>query len=81
MNLRINPERPIEPLIGDNRRYVRWKCGQLHCMTSLREACRQMRPRNILDASPALRRGMILCVAETMYGNRQLFQDVMAGRI
>ena len=72
--------RPIEPLIGDNRGIVRQKLGRIHCCTPLRQALRECRPANIRQASPALRRGLILCVIETLREYRSTYDYVRFGR-
>jgi len=81
MNLRINAARPIEPLIGDNRGIVRMKLGNIHCMTSFSDAVRHCRPKNIRKASPALRRGLILCVAQTLAEFRSEYVAVVTGNV
>lgn len=81
LNLRIDPERPIEELAGTNRRHVRWKLGNMHCMTPLSEAVRKCRPTNVSEASPALRRGLIKCVVDTLNEYRGTFLAVTGGRL
>ena len=78
--LTINPDRPIEELIGPNRGIVRMRLGNMHCMTPFREVARELRPKNIRDASPALRRGLLLCVYETLAEYRGTFLHVVNGR-
>lgn len=78
--LRINPDRPIERLTGSNRGIVRIRIGNMHVMTPFLEVVRACRPKNIREASPALRRGLILEVHETLSEYRSTFLHVMTGK-
>ncbi len=79
--MRIDPSRPIEPLIGDNYGIVRMRCGNIHCCTPFTDAVRLVRPKTLRSASPALRRGLLLCIWETMNDDRSLYLDVMNGNL
>ncbi len=79
--LRIDPNRPMEELVGDNKRYVRWKLGQIHCMTNFREAARKCRLANRKDVPVALRRGLLKCVWDTLEEYRETYLSVMNGRV
>jgi len=79
--MNISKDRPMEELIGDNRSVVRMKLGDIHCMTPFREALRVCRPRNIHKMPSGLRRGLILCVKETLEEYRSTYLGVMSGRM
>ncbi len=74
-------KRPIEKLVGDNRGIVRLKLGNMHCMTPLRKALRVCRPKNVRKLPVPLRRGLILCVIETLQEYREMYRDVSNGTI
>ena len=77
--MRINPDRPMEELVGDNRGIVRMKLGNIHCMTPFREAARICRPENIGLASSGLKRGLLKCVWETLQEYRETYRAVTGG--
>ena len=76
--MQINPNRPVEELIGDNRGIVRMKLGNIHCMTSVLDAARECRPRNMRDVPVELRRGLAKCIMDTLAEYRGTFVGVMA---
>lgn len=73
--------RPVENLVGDNRGMVRFRLGQIHCMTPVKEQLRECRPRNMRKAPPELRRGWVLCVLETIAEYRGTFVGVTSARL
>lgn len=79
--IRINPDRPLEELTGSNRGILRIRIGNIHVMTPFTEVVRRCRPKNIRKASPALRRGLILMVHQTLMEYRQEFLDVVNGNV
>ena len=79
--IRINPDRPLEQLTGSNRGVVRIRIGNMHVMTPFTQVVRACRPKNIRNASPALRRGLILLVHQTLTEYRQEFLDVVNGNV
>lgn len=81
MKLRIDPSRPLERLIGDNYGIIRMRCGRIHCCTPFMDAVRQIRPKSVRSVPPALRRGLILCIAETLAAYRDEYVAVMSGNL
>ena len=81
IRLNINTDRPIEELTGENRAMVRWKLGNIHCMTSFRDALKECRPEGVRKAPPALRRGLIKCVADTLNEYRGVYSQVTRGTL
>ena len=77
--LRINNQKPIEPMQSDNERVIRLKVGSLHCMLSNLSIVRKLWNRNVKNAPKELRRGWIKCVLETHRQNRDLYLSVMRG--
>jgi hypothetical protein len=77
----INKSRPIEDLTGDNRGIVRQKLGRIHVMTPIRDQLAECRPRHMRDCPPALRRGWVLCVLETIAEYRGTYIGVTSGRL
>lgn len=77
--LYINPDRPTEELIGDNRGIVRQKLGRIHCCTNWRDAYREIRSgiKNWKAIPPELRRGLAKCVHDTLAEYRGTFVSVM----
>ena len=75
--MQINESRPLEKLVGDNRGMVRFKLGRIHCMTSVLDCAREMRCPGIRDMPVALRRGLALCVIETIAEYRGTYIGVM----
>ena len=71
--------RPIEELVGVNRGCTRQRLGNIHCGAPLREQLRHARPDGVRKAPPALRRGWVLCVLQTVEENRDLYRFVMNG--
>lgn len=69
--LRVDPARPMEELMGGDRGVVRIRLGNMHALTSFREAARACRPKNIRKAPVALRRGLLLLVWQTLQENRR----------
>lgn len=81
LEVRIDPRRPMEPLIGNNRGIVRQKLARVHCCRPWRYVAREIRPANWRQVPPALRRGLLLCIVETLREYRTLFVDVQQGRV
>jgi len=79
--IRINPDRPIEELSGDNRGMVHLFVDRCHVGESILTIAREARPdrATIQAASPELRRGWALCVISRHLENRQTYVDVMGG--
>ena len=69
----IDPAKPVEKLVGDNYGIVKMRLGNVHCMTSVLEQARMVRPKNIKLASVALKRGWVLCVMQCITENRSGF--------
>lgn len=78
--LRIDETKPLEPLIGTNYGVIRLKLGNIHCMTSVRDQMRQVRPKNMRNYPVALRRGWVLTVLELIDQNQDLYRHVMCGK-
>jgi hypothetical protein len=76
--MKLNPQRPIEELTGNNRGIVRQKLGRIHCMTSVREAVRECRIPNRRNLPVELRRGLVKCIMDTLAEYRGTFVGVMA---
>lgn len=78
----INPARPIEELIGDNRGIVRMKLGNIHCLTHWRTAYRDIRAgiTNWRNIPPELKRGLGKCVYETLEEYRGTYRAVVTGQ-
>ena len=76
--MKLNPTRPTEDLIGNNRGIVRQKLARIHCMTSVLEAARECRPKSMRRVPVALRRGLAKCIMETLAEFRGTFVGVMA---
>jgi len=81
MKAYVNPARPFERLIGDNRGIVRQILGRVHCCAPLKEALLKSRPKRMRSMPVALRRGWVLCVLETRDEYRKTYFDVMGGRL
>ena len=79
--MKINPKRPIEPLVGDNLGLVRHKLGNIHCMTNIREQLKLVRPKPMRSIPPALRRGWVLTVLETIAEYRSTYLAVTTGNM
>lgn len=79
MSIKINPDRPVEDLVGDNRGIVRQILGRVHCMTHPLKAAKQARPKNMRKVPVALRRGWAKCVLETLNEYRSTYLYVMRG--
>ena len=75
--MRINPKRPVEPLIGIIYRIVRIKMGNLHINASKLEAARHCRPKGVRKAPIALRRGWALAVLELHQKNMNLYKKIV----
>lgn len=78
--MNINPNRPVEDLIGDNRGIMRQKLGRIHCCTSIMNAARETRPRNMRALPVELRRGWVKCIADTLAEYRSTFYSVVNAR-
>ena len=63
--MNINPNRPIEKLVGDNYGITRQIVNRCHVGLSLLQVAREARPTNMRKAPPKLRRGLGLM----RYGN------------
>lgn len=79
MKITINPNRPIEELVGENYGIVRMRLGNIHVMTSVKEQLRHARPKGMRRVPVALRRGWALCVLETISEYRSTYLHVMKG--
>ena len=77
--MNINPNRPIEKLVGDNYGITRKIVNRCHVGLSLLQVAREARPTNMRKAPPKLRRGWALCVMETHFANQGLFYRVAKG--
>ena len=75
--MKINPDRPLEDLVGDNRGIVRMRLGNVHVARSYLHAARESRPRNMRLMPVALRRGWAKCVLETWNEYRGTYNAVM----
>lgn len=78
--MRISEERPLERLVGVNRGIVRQKLARLHVGRPIRELLRECRPLSMAAHAPALRRGWVLCVLETIREFRGTYVSVVAAR-
>jgi hypothetical protein len=63
--IKINPNRPLEELVGQNRWVVRHKLGRIHLANSLKHALRETRPKGMRTMPVELRRGWVLCTINT----------------
>lgn len=79
--MQINPKRPLEKLTGDNRGIVRQRLGNIHCMTSIREQLKTVRPKAMRSLPPRLRRGWALTVLETIAEYRSTYLAVTTGNM
>ena len=79
--MRINPNRPIEDLVGDNRGIVRQRLGNRHCMGRVLQQARECRPKGMRTVPVALRRGWAKCVLETISEYRSTFIGVMGANL
>ena len=88
--MNINPNRPLERLVGDNAARVRFKVGKLHVATSYMDVYRAVirplikqakrkRKRGWARYPAALRRGLVLYCYEQHAQNFKLYRDVMSG--
>lgn len=77
--MQINESRPVEELTGDNRGIMRQKLARIHCMTSVLQAARECRPRNMRAMPVELRRGWAKCLLDTLAEYRGTFIGVMGG--
>lgn len=86
--MKINANRPLEELIGNNRRMVRLRLGRLHCGRSVLSLARECRNRNNdgHKTEPwrklvpvAIRRGWAKCVIETVSEYRSTWIAVRSG--
>ena len=77
----INPNRPVEELIGDNYGIVRLRLGNLHVGHSLLQAAREARPTHMRYVPVALRRGWAQCVIETWAEYQDTYNHVMGGAV
>ena len=75
----INPDRPIEKLVGNNYGIVRQRLANVHVMTPILEQAREARPRGMRSVPVALRRGWALCVLETIEEYRGTYTAVVTG--
>ena len=87
--MRIDPNKPLEKLVGSNRGIVRQRLGRFHLSHSVLEAARYARRGEDNDRKAfrswrsypvALRRGFALCVIETWTEYQQTYNYVMKGR-
>jgi hypothetical protein len=84
MKMTINPNRPVEELIGDNRGICRQILGRIHCCTPYAEAYRLVHrklKRTIRTIPVPLRRGLAKCVWDTLEEYRGTYYAVMGGRL
>lgn len=79
--MKINPSRPLEDLIGDNRGIVRQILGRCHCCSPILKLAREARPKGMREVPVALRRGWAKCVIETRDEYRETYLAVMSGRL
>ena len=77
--MNINPNRPIEKLVGVNHFITKKRVDRCHISLSLLQVAREARPTNMRKAPPSLRRGWVLCVMETHQANQGLFYQVVKG--
>lgn len=92
--MNINPAKPIEELIGDNRGIVRMILGNVHCSCPLSYAARAVYSklcakrretagltlRGALAEYPRpLRRGLALCIVETWDEYTQQYREIRYG--
>ena len=75
----VNPNRPVEELVGANRGIVRQRLANIHCMTSILGQARAARPRSLRSIPVALRRGWALCVLQSASEFRGTFVAVTSG--
>jgi len=78
----ISRSRPLEELVGINRRVIRYKLGNLHVSHTLRAALKHARPNGMRNGkcTVALRRGWVLCVIQTWREYQNTYCTVMSGR-
>lgn len=79
--MNINPNRPVENLVGDNRGIVRQILGRCHCCSPLLRLAREARPRGMRSVPVALRRGWVKCVLETAAEYKSRYVAVMSGNL
>lgn len=94
--MRLDPTKPVEELIGDNRGIVRMILGNVHCAQPLSEAARTVYAklhgkarqatgqtlREALRTYPRpLRRGLVLCIVETLREYTADYRAVCSGRV
>ena len=77
--MKINPDRPLERLVGDNLGIVRQKLGNSHCELPLMDQVRACRIRDRRSAPVGLRRGLVLAVLETAAEYRETYRGVVSG--
>jgi hypothetical protein len=80
--MKINPDRPVEELTGDNRAIVRQILGRIHCMESVLDAAHEARPKGGMRGIPvALRRGWAKCVLDTLAEYRSTYIGVVSANL
>ena len=80
--MKVNPNRPVEELVGPNRGITRELLGNVHCMRRVLDQAREVRPYGGLRAYPVeLRRGWALCVLQTIRENRSCYIGVVTGNL
>lgn len=77
--------KPIEMPIGDNALIIRHKVGNHHVaehpLSVVREIWRSVTPSSREQIGRPLKRGLFKLVIETHLKNRQLYVDVMSGKV
>ena len=82
MKIRINKDRQIEELLGQNYGITRQIVCRMHIGDSVLKVARAARPGPMRGKVPvALRRGWVKCVIQTHLENRKLYADVMNGTL
>ena len=79
--MRINESRPVEELTGNNYGIVRQRLAECHCMRSVLDLAREVRPKRMREFPVQLRRGWAKCVIETVAQYRSTFIGVMSGNL
>lgn len=78
--MKINKNRPVEPLTGDNYGIVKHILGNVHCMSPIKEQLKRARPPKIRQVPPKLRRGWVQTCLEIIKENRELYTSVTTGQ-
>jgi len=77
----INPNQPVEELVGMNYGIIRQRLANTHIGQSTLELCRIARPGPMKNIPVELRRGWAKCVLETIAEYRSTWIDVTSSNL